>query len=367
MTLHLQDFEVEDEDRIRLVAFNNIKLGTERRYLVKNLIPRTGLLVVWGPPKCGKSFWTFDLAMHVALDKEYRGRRVQQGSVVYCAFEGAEGFKARCAAFRQEFLSDHNEHVPFYLVPVTLDLVKEALELKDAVRQTLGESKPAVVVLDTLNRSLRGSESSDEDMTAYIRAADTLREAFGCAVIIVHHCGIAGTRPRGHTALTGAADAQLAVSRDAAENVTVRVEYMKDGPEGAEIVSRLEPVDLGTDTDGDRITSCVIVPAAGVTTADIARAAALRKVSNRALLALRALDDVVIERGQTPPSEFELPAGLRAVKADDWRDRLLSHDVVRRDGKNPRQDFKRLKDGLKARTLIGERDGLVWRASTVAA
>ena len=27
-------------------------------------IPRVGLVVVWGPPKCGKSFWAFDLAMH---------------------------------------------------------------------------------------------------------------------------------------------------------------------------------------------------------------------------------------------------------------------------------------------------------------
>jgi hypothetical protein len=34
-------------------------------------------------------------------------------------------------------------------------------------------------------------------------------------VVIVHHCGIEGTRPRGHSSLTGAADAQLAVKRDA--------------------------------------------------------------------------------------------------------------------------------------------------------
>jgi hypothetical protein len=52
------------------VPFNNIQLGTNRRYLVKGLIPHPGLTVIWGPPKCGKSFWTFDLAMHVALGRE---------------------------------------------------------------------------------------------------------------------------------------------------------------------------------------------------------------------------------------------------------------------------------------------------------
>src|SRR5271169_5958977 len=81
--------------RFKLVPFNEIALGRERRYLVKGLIPNPGLSVIWGPPKSGKSFWTFDLVMHVALGWEYRGRKVQQGNVVYCAFEGAEGFKPR--------------------------------------------------------------------------------------------------------------------------------------------------------------------------------------------------------------------------------------------------------------------------------
>ena len=150
--------------------------------------------------------------------------------------------------------------MPFYLQPVTLDLVKEAPELIRVIRRALGNVKPVVIVLDTLNRSLRGSESSDEDMSAYIRAADSLREAFDCAVIIVHHCGLDGTRPRGHTSLTGAADAQLSVSRDAGGNIVMTVEYMKDGAEGDAIVSRLETVEVGRDEDGDPITSCVVLP-----------------------------------------------------------------------------------------------------------
>src|SRR5262245_39883861 len=83
------------EPRIRLNPFNEIKLSLQRRDLVKRLIPRSGLIVVWGPPKCGKSFWVFDLMLHVALGREYRGRRVHQGPVVYCAFEGQKGIEAR--------------------------------------------------------------------------------------------------------------------------------------------------------------------------------------------------------------------------------------------------------------------------------
>src|SRR5262249_21988738 len=84
-----------------VLAFEEITIDTAPAYLVRGLMPRTGLVIIWGPPKCGKSFWVFDLFMHVALGWDYRGHRVQQGPVVYCAPEGAHGFKARVEAFRQ--------------------------------------------------------------------------------------------------------------------------------------------------------------------------------------------------------------------------------------------------------------------------
>ena len=141
-----------------------------------------------------------------------------------------------------------------------MDMAKEHRLLINDIRAQIGEILPGVVVLDTLNRSLGGSENKDEDMAAYVKAADAIREAFHCVVIIVHHCGIDGSRPRGHSSLTGAADAQLAVKKDAMRNIVVTVEYMKDGQEGDIIVSRLERVPLGLDEDGDEISSCVIVP-----------------------------------------------------------------------------------------------------------
>jgi hypothetical protein len=199
--------------------------------------------------------------MHVALGREYRGKRVQQGAVVYCCFEGQEGFKARAEAFRQKHLAEDAE-IPFHLMPVTLDLIREHGDLIAAIRAA--GIDPVMVNLDTLNRSLFGSENSDEDMGGYVRAADAIREAFNCAVPIVHHCGVEGSRPRGHTSLTGAAEAQISVARDVADNVVVTVECMKDGEPGEVIVSKLERVEVGVDDDGDPITSCIVVEAEGV-------------------------------------------------------------------------------------------------------
>ena len=257
------------ESPLRPVPFADIHPNTGRNYLIKGLIPHEGLVVVWGSPKSGKSFWTFDISMHIALGQEYRDRRVDQGPVVYVACEGAEGFKARVEAFRRHHLAEYHEPVPFYLVPAHLDLINENTHLIAAINAELTTDSPAVVVLDTLNRSLVGSESKDEDMAAYIRAADTIRTTFKCAVIVVHHCGVDASRPRGHTSLTGAADVQISVKRQSGGGISTRVEFAKDMADGAETFSTLESVEIGTDEDGDTIMSCVIVatetPAPSVT------------------------------------------------------------------------------------------------------
>ena len=109
-----------------------------------------------------------------------------------------------------------------------------------------------------LTEASLGPNQASTDMTAYVRAADAIRDAFACSVVIVHHCGINDSRPRGHTSLTGAVDAQLAVTRDG-ENVFVKVEFMKDGQEGETIASRFEAVEVGADEDGEPITSGVMV------------------------------------------------------------------------------------------------------------
>ena len=257
---HTQEV-IEPKRRFPLTRFDQIQLSTAPSYLVKGLIPRQGLVVIGGPPKCGKSFWAFDVAAHIALGWSYRDRKVRQGAVVYLVLEGEHGIGARVEAFRQHHLGEDADPVPLYLLPTRIDLIHEYQTLIDEIGTQTTDNPPALIVIDTLNRSLSGSESRDEDMGAYIKAADAVREAFGAAVAVVHHCGIEGSRPRGHTSLTGAADAQIAIKRDIAGVICATVEWMKDGPEGTEVHSKLNPVAVGTDDDGEPITSRVIVEA----------------------------------------------------------------------------------------------------------
>jgi AAA domain len=339
--------------RFQLTPFEQITLSAARTYLVKGLIPRVGLVVAWGPPKCGKSFWTFDLVLHVALGWEYRGRKVQQGDIVYCAFEGADGFKARVEAFRR---AHSVNSVPFFLVAARMNMVADHADLITSIRAQLGDRKPVAVVLDTLNRSMTGSESHDEDMANYVKAADAIREAFGCVVIIVHHCGIEGTRPRGHTSLTGAVDAQLALKRDTEGNVITKVEFMKDGPEGAEIVSQLEQVEVGTDDDGDPITSCIVRPSDAATGTRISK-----PVTGAAKIALDLLCEAIGEAGEVPPANNHIPPNTRTCRTSLWRSYCYAGTIAESDKPDAKQKaFVRAFKQLQALKLIGVWNDYVW-------
>jgi hypothetical protein len=345
------------EPRFKLVPFNELRTSSAPAYLIKGLIPRVGLTVVWGPPKSGKSFIVFDAMMHVALGWEYRGRKVQQGPVVYCAFEGASGFGQRTEAFRRQHVLDDEQRVPFYLIPSRMDFVKEHSLLVKAIKSELGEAKPAAVVLDTLNRSLAGSESSDEDMAAYVKAADAVREAFDCVVVVVHHCGIDATRPRGHTSLTGAVDAQSVVKRDAANNVILTVEWMKDGPEGDKIVSKLQCVEVGSDEDGDPITSCAVVEAEGHHS-DTRSAA---QATGAAKLALDLLHKTLADAGEKAPVSNHVPPDNRVVSLKLWRSYCYEGAISPADTPEARQKaFVRASQKLQALNLIGIWGDWVW-------
>lgn len=339
------------------IRFRDIGLSAERPYLVKGLLPREGLVVIWGPPKCGKSFWTFDMVLHVSLGWEYRDRRVQSGTCVYVACEGERGLGARSEAFRIQKL-DRDADPPFYMLTTRLDLVADVDQLITDVRAAIDADCCSAIVIDTLNRSIAGSESRDEDMSAYVKAADRLREAFKAAVIIIHHCGINGERPRGHTSLTGACDAQIAVRRDPAGRIVATVEHMKDGAEGDSINSQLVVVEVGTDEDGEAITSCVVEPAEA--TSAPAKATRLSPAQARAL---QLLADAIDKAGEIPPASNHIPTNTLCVTETLWREYCNKGAVSSSDDADARRmAFKRAAEGLIAAGRVGKWGEYVWLA-----
>jgi hypothetical protein len=213
--------------RFQIVDFEDMNPDEVSHYLVDELFPEKGSECCGANQSASKAFYARCMLPHrPQLDLS---RAVKGGLVVYCAFEGGYGYKKRVAALRKHYKieGETNGATQLKIVPSSApNLVKDHTLLVREIKEQLGNVCPVLVVLDTLNKSLPGSESKDVDMAAYIRAAESIRNAFDCLVIIVHRCGWDESRPRGHSSLPGAVDVQIQVTREG-DAVTVEVELMR--------------------------------------------------------------------------------------------------------------------------------------------
>jgi hypothetical protein len=350
--------------RFKLVSFDELKSSTAL-YLVKSLFPRNGLVIVWGPPKCGKSFWVFTVAMYIALGWEYRGHRVKQDEVVYLVLEGQAGFGNRKEAFKQRFLKPDQTVPAFKLCDVSLNLAKDHCQLIADIRAQ--HANPGCIIIDTMNRSLVGSESSDEDMSAYLNAATAVQQAFNCLIVIIHHCGIDDSRPRGHTSQTGAVDVQISVKKDEGTGiVTATVDLAKDMAEGATFASKLTVVELGTDPDGDPITSCVIEPVEAEPEAENQaqrRGKKRDRLPKKAQIALRALREAADELGAEPPASNHIPPKVKTVTVDQWRQYAYARGISDGEERAKQKAFKEASDHLIAEQFVGSWNNARWVAN----
>jgi hypothetical protein len=291
--------------------------------------------------------------LHVAIGRQYCGRRVHRHQIVYMALEGQAGFPDRAEAFRREHLQQGETVANFKLSTVPLDLIQEHKALIENIRRQ--SANPGGVVIDTLNRSLHGSENDPKEMGAYYRAASAIQHAFDCVVIIIHHCGWEGTRPRGMSSQPATVDVQIKVERDASDHVVATVELAKDMPSGATITAALKVVELGTDQDGDPITSCAVVPVDGLLAASHDKRKGL---TNMQKLAYRALSDAVNDKGLVPPSSDRIPPATSVVTIDQWRQSFYSLHTGEPEAK--KKAFNRTSNDLITFSKVGIWEGQVW-------
>lgn len=295
--------------------------------LVHRLLGEGKMAVVYGLPKCGKSFLVSHLAMCLALGWSFFDRKVLRGACLYVAAEGASGMTNRIAAFRLHHgLSESdNGAVPFAIVPVAVNLGPQGADVPRviAAAQELGQRTGApvrVIVLDTLARVMPGAdENSAGDMGMTIAHAEKIKNATGATIIIVHHSGKAqGAGMRGSSALLGAVDTVVAVEKLASGERAATVEAQRDGADGDVFNFRLEPVIIGQDDDGGDITSAVVVATDAQST--VAAKPRRREPAGKAGLALRALQRALDDAGEAAPTTNHIPRGARVVSTDLWRE-----------------------------------------------
>jgi len=247
-----------------ILAFRECRPDLFRIDLIKGVLGREGLSVLYGDSNVGKTFVALDLAFHIATGKPWRGRRVEQGVVVYVAAEGGNGIQNRIAALK---IKHGVEDADLFVIPASVDMLRPDADcgaIINAIRkiEAMTGKKVKFVVIDTLSRALAGGNENDStDMGSFVRNCDRLRHAARTHLMVVHHNGKdAAKGARGHSSLRAAIDTEIEVADGVISFVKQR-----DMEAGAPVGFQLEIVDLGTDAYGESVSSCVVGQAAVAT------------------------------------------------------------------------------------------------------
>lgn len=183
-----------------------------------------GFTVMYGASGSFKSFLALDWAMSCATGYRWLGTTVRSSPVVYVMAEGAAGANQRVDAWKTDRtrLPDGLHTIP--AAPNLLSPTDTSYLADDVLERGAG-----LLIIDTMARCMvGGDENSAQDVGRFIAALDSIRDATGCAVLVVHHSGHEPTRPRGSTALFAAADAVVQVTVTDASEVKVRCDKQKD-------------------------------------------------------------------------------------------------------------------------------------------
>lgn len=228
-------------------------------WLIKGVLPKGELAIIFGASGSGKSFFVFDMIAAMARGKTWREHKTAQARGVYVAAEGAGGVRNRLWAYC-------NQHV---IDPAGLDVgiigeapnLMQATDVKDLGAALTAFGKVDWVVIDTVSQvTLGANENSSEDMGKALAHCKWLHKQTGALIILIHHSGKDSSKgARGWSGWLGASDTQIEVTRDDELRIAT-VRKLKDGEDGAMFGFNLKTVLLGVDSDGDDVTSCIVQP-----------------------------------------------------------------------------------------------------------
>ncbi|RZO82750.1 MAG: AAA family ATPase [Oceanococcus sp.] len=310
---------------------------------IKGVLPSNGLAAIYGPSGSGKSFLALDALGAIASGRNWFDYRVKQAPCIYVGLEGESGLRQRLEAYSSVYGKPDN--LRFITTALNIREPAQCEALATAIKAEGMEA--GVVVIDTLNMASHGAdENSSADMGEIVAGLKYLRLQLGGLILAVHHTGKDASKGlRGHSSLHAALDAAIEVSADGC-NKSWRIAKAKDGDDTAIQGFRLAPRLLGTDEDGDPVSSCV-VEAADAAPSSIPKQP---KGSNQRI-ALKALKRAM--QGVRPNA-----AGKQTMPLEDAL--IAVGEAMPVEPKRKRERASLALSGLQGAGNIEHEDGQVW-------
>ncbi len=230
-------------------------------WAIKGIVEHRETMMLFGPSNGGKSFIAVSMACCIATGRDWYGRKVKQGPVVYCNGEGFGGLQRRIMAWSLE--AGVQPDIYPTRKSVAWGEADQLQRLSDEIAAM--PQQPALIVVDTLARAAVGlEENSQKEMGIFVDAVDRMRRRHGCTVLVVHHTGHGEqSRARGSSALRAAWDVEIGLEpgKEKTAPMVIRCTKMRDHDFFDPMVFKFRSVTLPDgwiDSEGERLTSAVL-------------------------------------------------------------------------------------------------------------
>lgn len=241
------------------------------QFLVKDILPTTGVSLLVAPSGTGKTYYLIDLANHVARNMEWNGRKTKSGQVLFIYLEGKLGLKPREKAWRKYHGLGMTDNIDYMSVP--MDLMKDH-EYIDAVIDELQQdqgSPYSLIIVDTFSNVTRGVDQNKQELvTMVLEVFHQIADKWQTQVLVTHHTNKQGTA-NGSMSFKNHVDTMIELSSLDNGPITVHCEKQRDGaPPFDDFMLQRQLIEIGFDAETFApVFNCVLIPYDGATTQEL--------------------------------------------------------------------------------------------------
>lgn len=181
---------VTDNRRTRWFWCEQLKDLPKPVWLVDAMFHNKGVAVLYGDSGTYKSFLALDLCLSVATGRKFLNEYdTKQGAAAYFVAEGFCGLNERVEAWQAHYDTKPEPHTLLVVDAIYHLIDKGEADLVIAnLEEMFGDTRPAVIVVDTLQK-YHGGDTNTDDMSRFTNNCEKIAKHFECLVLIVHHQG----------------------------------------------------------------------------------------------------------------------------------------------------------------------------------
>ncbi len=223
-------------------------------WLIKRTLPEVGIAAIWGPSGSGKSLVAQDLIVAVGSGNQWCGSKTAaQGGTLLIAAEAADilGPRLRAAGVAETMPLIWADAPGFFTQDNSWEVFAKLI---NAGREELATKFGAVLRVVMIDTFSAAGVVQDENDNGQMQRAMTLLTQYAkkanILVVLVHHTDKAGKEMRGASAMRGALDSSISVSRGDGRLRHVKLDKCRRAPE-RDLGTFVVEEDVFRDLDGD--------------------------------------------------------------------------------------------------------------------